>query len=77
MDGTQTDEMRTKTSLNLDRCTQQFFNQVKDVQQMIKGVVSSIFIVLNKLPRHLSVSKCYLQRVTLSLHKQLQFLVCV
>jgi hypothetical protein len=31
MDGAQTDEMRTKSSLNLGRFTQQFFNQVKDV----------------------------------------------
>jgi hypothetical protein len=27
----------------LDRCTEHFFNQVKDVQQMFKGVVSSYF----------------------------------
>jgi hypothetical protein len=47
--------------------------QVKDVQQMLKGVVSCFFIVLNKLPRHVSASKCHLQGVTLSFHKQLQF----
>jgi hypothetical protein len=33
--------------------------------------------VLNKLPRHVSASKCHPQEVTLSLRKLVQFLVCV
>jgi hypothetical protein len=40
---------------------------------MLKGAVTSFFIVLNKLPRHVSASKCHLHEVTLSFHKLLQF----
>jgi hypothetical protein len=40
-------------------------NLVQDNQQMLKGVVS--FIILIKLPRHVSAANCHLQEVTRSL----------
>ena len=42
-----------------------FHNPVKDNQQMLKGVVRN-FIVLIKLPRHVSASKCHPQGLTCS-----------
>jgi hypothetical protein len=38
-----------------------------------QGCCKQFFIVLNKLPRHVSTSKCHLQGVTLSFNKLLQF----
>jgi hypothetical protein len=46
--------------------------QAKDVQQILKGAVR-VFIVLNRLPRHVSASKCHLQGVTVSFHNLPQF----
>jgi hypothetical protein len=38
-----------------------YCSPVKENQLMLKGVVSNFFIVLIKLPRHVSASKCHLQ----------------
>jgi hypothetical protein len=53
------------TPYNLDSCTGHFSNPVQDKQQMLKGIVS-VFIVLTKLPGHVSASKGHLQGVTRS-----------
>jgi hypothetical protein len=42
-----------------------FVTPVQENQQMLKGVVS--FIILIRLPRHVSAANCYLQGVTRSL----------
>jgi hypothetical protein len=41
-------------------CVTVIYMEVKDVQQLLKGVVSPYSIVLIKLPRHVSASKCEL-----------------
>jgi hypothetical protein len=54
-----------------------FFNQVKDVQEMLKGIVSSFFIVLIKLPWQFRLPNAIFRGLHVPIISYSSFLVCV